>query len=160
MPFTASTSTAFSPSRSPISRDADIEAQDSLGFLSVEASKVLHVCPTDAAWPAGLRMGDEVVSINETSFKDRAALVKFVGTLKAGDPLNVAIRRNGEQKLITWGFEAAHADGEALQKIVERSLAGRDLAKISAWPAPMREVVPMKSACEAATSSLTSTVAS
>lgn len=116
---------------------ADLKAQESLGFLAADAAHVIHVCPTDAAFGAGLRRGDELRTINETPFADRSALTKFVGTLKAGEPLNVVVRRNGQEKLLTWGFEEPHPGEATLQKIVEAAppaVIGKDLHVARADP--------------------------
>ncbi|MGC3967748.1 MAG: PDZ domain-containing protein [Pirellulales bacterium] len=89
--------------------DQDVHAQDELGFLAGGEWKIIHVCPTDASWAAGMRRDDVLLAINDQKFADRAELTKFVGSLKAGDPLAVKVRRGDEELTFEWRFGAQSA---------------------------------------------------
>jgi S1-C subfamily serine protease len=97
--------------------DDDLHAQESLGFVTLDGKTILHSCPTDAAFLAGVRPGDELRSINEQTFADRAALTKFVASLKEGDVLTVVLRRDGRDETLSWAFGSPNADAATIHRI-------------------------------------------
>lgn len=77
-----------------------------------EPGKILvhKVMPGLTAHAVGLKEGDELVEINGTRPSNADAVVALVGTLKAGDPVKMIVRRAGAQLELS-GTAAARPEG-------------------------------------------------
>lgn len=89
---------------------------DAAASRSTNGARVLAVTPNGPAEQAGLRAGDVITGINETTFKSEGEqsaadkLVEFMDKVKPGDSLKVAYTRDG--KPATAQLKAGQIDAE------------------------------------------------
>ncbi len=76
-------------------------APDYLG-LSVTsngtAAKVIEVARRSAAERAGIRRGDQIVSIQGSAVSDQKTLLSVLGKMKPGDTVKIKVMREGKEK--------------------------------------------------------------
>ena len=74
--------------------------QDLLGVnvtADGKTAKVIEVAPRSAAFLAGIKVDDQIVSIQGAAVNDQKTLLSVLGTMKAGDKVKIKVIREGKE---------------------------------------------------------------
>ena len=82
-------------------RDVAPEAAESLQLVNARGVEVSEVAPGSAAYHAGMKVGDVVISMNGVSLESAAQLRNGLALLRVGQSVEMRLLRNGAERGVT-----------------------------------------------------------
>jgi Do/DeqQ family serine protease len=97
-------------------REIDASFADQKGLKQLEGVWVEGSTPGSAAEDAGIRQGDVILKVGETSVNTVAGLQEHIGLYRPGDKVTLTIKRNGELKELTATLKNKQGNTNAINK--------------------------------------------
>jgi Do/DeqQ family serine protease len=97
-------------------REIDASFADQKGLKQLEGVWVEGSTPGSAAEDAGIRQGDVILKVGETSVNTVAGLQEHIGLYRPGDQVTLTIKRDGELKEITATLKNKQGNTQAINK--------------------------------------------
>lgn len=94
-----------------------------------EGVRVVQVQPGSAAEAAGLQSGDVLMSFNGNQVNDPSSLVQEIRSTQTGQPVDVVVRRNGEEQRLTATFQD-RSEGDDSYSVAKPATDSQDSQKI------------------------------